>query len=493
MDKLGLRTVFPSPREEGQSLKKIIQVGRNCRVRKISDDSDPVVLPKRLGRHTGIRAWLANLELSYIVWKLDGFYSYINDVGNPYFSSNFPRGLAHYLDSTSVDSYLEEKTRFKSVKDVIEIQIRLMMGTDLNRISLLYLLSYAKSQNASSFYNFLHSKPAENQELTSMPPMCIKDGAQQISQQLVKQVIGSENILLNHPVSNISYLTNDSRISGERNVYISTKNGPTFRCHQAIMALPPNVLREIEFSPPLPASKKYLINAMSMGVTIKFILTYKEPFWLENGFSGNFISNGSPITWLTDATYQNGVPTLVGFLAGYYAVQMSKSSENDLKVAILDKLSLIFDEWALEPTGFLLKNWLDEKFIEGGTICFPSIGTMAEMASIRSGHGPIYFAGSETSVKFPGTMAGAVHSGQRAAIQVLDGLRPQSLTSLDYFLLKESECDQEKENNPDEKVLARSSYSVFRWTILFPGCALGLIWGAYKLRSTYSQLAVPTL
>lgn len=39
--------------------------------------------------------------------------------------------------------------------------------------------------------------------------------------------------------------------------------------------------------------------------------------------------------------------------------------------------------------------------------------------------------------RYMGTMAGAVHAGQRAAIEVLNILRPQSLTSQDYYLLKE--------------------------------------------------------
>ena len=90
---------------------------------------------------------------------------------------------------------------------------------------------------------------------------------------------------------------------------------------------------------------------MSMGSTIKFILTYKEAFWKENNFSGEFISQGSPITWMADITYQNQVPTLVGFLAGHNAISWSQCDEEDLKVAILDQLSLIFGEWALEPTG----------------------------------------------------------------------------------------------------------------------------------------------
>ena len=68
MDKLGLRTVLPLKAAIGDNtnLRKVIQVGRKGRIRTIQTDPDPVVLPKRLGRHTGIRAWLAHLELAYI-------------------------------------------------------------------------------------------------------------------------------------------------------------------------------------------------------------------------------------------------------------------------------------------------------------------------------------------------------------------------------------------------------------------------------------------
>ena len=47
-------------------------------------------------------------------------------------------------------------------------------------------------------------------------------------------------------------------------------------------------------------------------------------------------------------------------------------------------------------------------------------------------------------------MAGAVHAGQRAAIEVLNILRPQSLTSQDYYLLKEiNQKYQEEKAKPD--------------------------------------------
>jgi len=272
------------------------------------------------------------------------------------------------------------------VQDVIEIQVRLLTGADLNRISLLYLLSYAKWQNAPSFYGFLHGE-SSNKEFENLPPFCVKNGTQQICEQLVKQVIGAENVELNQPVCNVSFLQESTHNpEGEKSVYVTTKCGRTYKCHQVICAIPPNILRELEFSPPLEASKRYLLSSMAMGSTIKFILTYKEAYWKENNFSGEFISQGSPITWMADVSYQNQVPTLVGFLAGHNAISWSQCDEEDLKVAILDQLSLIFGEWALEPTGVLIRNWTNEKFIEGGTVCFPGIGTMIDLASIRNSH-----------------------------------------------------------------------------------------------------------
>merc|ERR1712141_67001 len=496
VDKLGLTATYPVPTIDAgdKKLRKVIQVGKKGRLRVISSNSGPVVLPRRLGRHTGIRAWLASLELSYIIWKLDGLFEKITNLFDPYHC--LEPNLARQLDCLTVEAYLKQQTRFKSVQDVLQIQIRLLTGADLNRISLLYLLSYAKWQNVSSFHEFLHGKQPEtdNQEKSSLslPPMSIKNGSQQICTQLVKQCIGEENVFVNQPVSHISILNQDSTMAvnssagSEKNIYITAKDGTTYQCSQVIVAIPPNMLKQVEFSPPLDLPKKYLISAMSMGTTIKFIITYSERFWLQDGFSGEFVSHGGPITWMIDGTDQNGVPTLVGLLGGHLAVTWSTLQDSDLKASILDQISVIFGSWALEPTGIILKVWQAQPFIEGGSVCFPGIVTMQEFHNIRKSHGPIHFAGTETSIKYMGTMAGAVHAGQRSAIEVLDILRPQSLTSKDYFLLKEI-----NQKYQEEKAKPYPGWNVYRWTIVLPAIALITAWSALKLRASYGHLLVP--
>ena len=102
-----------------------------------------------------MRAWLANLELVYVSWKMDCLSKRIQDLSDPYHSRNLSEELSYDLDSISVDTFLKQNSRFKSVRDVIEIQLRLLMGADLNRISMLYLLTFAKSQGLESFSAFL--------------------------------------------------------------------------------------------------------------------------------------------------------------------------------------------------------------------------------------------------------------------------------------------------------------------------------------------------
>ena len=46
----------------------------------------------------------------------------------------------------------------------------------------------------------------------------------------------------------------------------------------------------INFTPNLPFNKEHLLRHMPVGHLIKFIVTYSNPFWRENGFSGEIVS-----------------------------------------------------------------------------------------------------------------------------------------------------------------------------------------------------------
>lgn len=64
-------------------------------------------------------------------------------------------------------------------------------------------------------------------------------------------------------------------------VYVSTSTGQLFAARRIVLAVPPSSTRNIDFSPPLPVLKKYLLDRMSMGSYLKFILSYEEAFWIQ--------------------------------------------------------------------------------------------------------------------------------------------------------------------------------------------------------------------
>ena len=59
-------------------------------------------------------------------------------------------------------------------------------------------------------------------------------------------------------------------------VTITTKSGKTVQARYVIVATPPHLTANIEFSPPLPYSKQRLCQLMPVGHIIKVLATYKE-------------------------------------------------------------------------------------------------------------------------------------------------------------------------------------------------------------------------
>ena len=414
-------------------LKKLIQVGRKGRIREIDASSPHTLLPSRPSRNTGIRSWLANLELVYITWRLDRICRNISMV-NPYsycLSSDPDRVIdnARGLDSMSVEGFLVANTRFQSVRDVITIQLRWLCGIDPSSMSLLFLLAYANSQ-AGGFTNFLYGKPptpddfAENKKPPS-GPLKVVNGAWQICERLTQTFADNNLLHLNEPVQGVSLIDmNSSKLkSGSATIYtpsayITTKTGSTYKCKHVICAMPPNMIRHVEFSPPLPPAKQYIMSSMNMGSYIKFVLTYDEAYWLSSGYSGDFVSaggvqkissvEGEPITVLCDGTTFDDVPALVGFLGGRLAVQWGQLGVEALQNAILENLCKCFGTWVREPVGFFVKNWSEEPFIGGGSVCVPAVGSMHAFYALRQPCGTVHFAGTETAVDHYGTMSGAI-------------------------------------------------------------------------------------
>jgi hypothetical protein len=228
-----------------------------------------------------------------------------------------------------------------------------------------------------------------------------------------------ENILYDKQVSSVDY-------SGSQ-VLVNCADGSVFSADKILITVPLPILKnnEIAFTPALPESKLNAIETIGMGAGMKIILKFTEAFWDEDVFYFTFYGNAtggwSPLKPKTGAT--NNILTL--FIMGERAEYLSSLGEDAIS-EVLSELDLLFDGAATAKfVDSYIQDWYKEPFIKGA-YSFPAPGTYeSEIISKRLDlvepiDCKLFFAGEATNNNHPATVHGALESGARAALEILD-------------------------------------------------------------------------
>ena len=137
------------------------------------------------------------------------------------------------------------------------------------------------------------------------------------------------------------------------------------RARRAIVAVPPALAGRIEYDPPLPAPRDQLTQRMPMGSVIKCMAVYEEPFWRDDGLSGQAVSLPGPAQVVFDNTPPNGSPGLIGFLEGREARELGAVSVAERRDAVLKGFQRLFGRRAGHPTLYVEKDWSTEPYSRG--------------------------------------------------------------------------------------------------------------------------------
>lgn len=243
------------------------------------------------------------------------------------------------------------------------------------------------------------------------PSYRIKGGTDKLIQILNEQLQQS-NILLNQQVTSIH--KNEDSLA----VKSSTEH---FRADVVISTLPPKLLVDsIAFEPTLPDS---LVNTAEethtwMAESIKFALTFEDPFWRADSSSGTIFSNVGPVTEMYDhSDEQQSQYALKGFMnEAYYSV-----SRDERKELVLNQLRRFYGQKIDNYLSYHETVWKNEPF------SFASYETHI-LPHQHNGHTVfqtpywdhrLIISGSETANEFPGYMDGAVESAQRTVNQLI--------------------------------------------------------------------------
>jgi monoamine oxidase len=316
---------------------------------------------------------------------------------------------ARRWDGQTFESWVRRNTRTAAARSLFELATEAVWAAEPADVSLLHVLFYTHS--GGGFNRLLGTGGGAQQDR-------FRGGSQRIPQLLAEQ-LGEERLRLGAPVRRIEH--------GDGGVVLHADGGGeglTVRAKRAIVAIPPTLAGRIAYDPPLPARRDQLTQRMPQGTVIKTMAIYEQPFWREDGLSGQAASDVGPARVVFDNSPPDGSPgVLLGFLEGRLAREWGARPAEERRQAVLAGHARLFSERAARPERFVERVWADEEWTRGCYGCLMTTGGWTEFGSaLRAPIGRLHWAGAETATVWNGYMDGAVQSGERACEEVARAL-----------------------------------------------------------------------
>jgi monoamine oxidase len=189
------------------------------------------------------------------------------------------------------------------------------------------------------------------------------------------------------------------------------------RARHAVITLPLAVLKAgvVRFDPPLPELKRRAIDLLEMAPAAKLLLCFAEPFWDREM---TFLTGRDPVpVWWT---VRRDAPLLTGFITGPRAARLvAHGAEGALEYGLAALAAIFGDAPRRLLDGWQLVDWAADEWARGGYSSVPP-GAHGQRAVLAQPAGALHFAGEATVfANNPATVHGALHSGNRAAGEII--------------------------------------------------------------------------
>jgi monoamine oxidase len=306
-------------------------------------------------------------------------------------------------DSRTVADFLEHSgIRTTIARDLFEMAVRGLFTGDLNDTSFLHLLFLAHSHGS---LNTLFSIEGGGQE------NLVDGGAGSIAQQIADGL--GDAVHLSTPVRSITQHA-DHVVVEAGDLAVSARH--------AVVTVPPALVLDIAFEPALPDDRETLYRKAVAGPETKTLVVYDEPFWRNDGFSGQSSEPNSASEVTIDASPRSGTPGVVAsFTFGRVSRHVDALDAGERRKLVLDALTTRFGPRAASPVDFIETPWWKEEWTRGCSMAHLPPGILTRYGRLyREPFGRVHWAGTETSTTSHGAMDGAARSGERAAVEVLD-------------------------------------------------------------------------
>ena len=319
---------------------------------------------------------------------LDDLARSIDDPQNPAATATL-----HALDQITVSSWLDKQNLPATARQLINQDIRTHFD-EPSRLSLLYFAQQNRVYRGVSDRDLRASR--------------LVGGSQVLAQAFVKQI---KTIKTSSPVSAI----------------IQDKDGVTvkvgsvgYQADYVVLAVPLRALNKIALTPALDAQHLAAIKGTNYGWRDQIMLKFKTPVWeSKSRMSGEIYSNaGLGMLWIEPAL--KGGANVVINLSGDNARVMQAFGDKQMVDQVLIRLHAFYPQARGSFTGYEIRRYSTDPSMGGAYLAYGP-GQISKFW--RLWERPLQrvaFAGEHTDTLYPGTLEGALRTGQRAASQVED-------------------------------------------------------------------------
>ncbi|KAI5071998.1 hypothetical protein GOP47_0012104 [Adiantum capillus-veneris] len=255
-------------------------------------------------------------------------------------------------------------------------------------------------------------------------------------------------------VTRIEYSSKDEQIVDRGRVKVKTSSGNVFMGDAVLVTIPLGCLKlnTIDFVPSLPAWKTASIQRLGFGILNKVVMEFPVAFWDESidffGATAEHTESRGRCFMFWNLKRTVGAPVLSALVVGKAAIEEEKKESTESIEHALTVLRSIFGEASVpQPTGSVVTKWGSDPYSRGA-YSYVAVGASGEDYDIigRSVENCVFFAGEATCKEHPDTVGGAIMTGLREAVRIVDVLynRVDSVAEAEAMAAAQRQSDTER-------------------------------------------------
>jgi monoamine oxidase len=305
------------------------------------------------------------------------------------------------LDNQTFETWIRRNLRTDTGRAYFRVAAEAVFSAESGNLSALHALFYAHS--GTDLEGLISTAGGAQQDR-------IVGGSIRISETMAESL--GDRVLLDRPVRRIE--------RGEGGVTVTTRGGERYEADRVIVTLPPTLAGRLEYEPVLPSWRDQLTQRLPAGSVIKLYAVYDEPFWRQDGLTGQAASDEGPIKVTFDNSPPDGTPgVLMGFMEANDGRRAARLSLEERREAAVSCFVRYFGPRAAHPVEYIERDWMAEEFSRGCYGAHFTPGVWGDFGyALTEPVGRVHWAGAECSSVWNGYMEGAVRSGEQTADDV---------------------------------------------------------------------------